>query len=238
MNKINLENKVALVTGSAKGLGKALALELARSGAAVIINYLRSEKEAETTLKEAKELSKGSIKIRADVTDEKEVRMMFNEIREKFGRLNILVNNVGDFIYKPISEVSSGDFRHVIENNLFSAFYCCKSALPVMKNYGRIINIGCMGCDRVTIRKMTAPYYIAKTGLWMLTKSLALETKKGITVNMVSPGVLESSVVKPQAEIIRFSDISNAVMFLLSENSDKINGANIEASGGSVLGAD
>lgn len=234
----SLKGKIALVTGSAKGLGKAIALELARSGADVIINYFRSEKEAETTLKEAKESSKGSIKIRADVTDEKEVSMMFNRIRGKFGKLDILVNNVGDFIYKPITEVSSEEFRHVMKSNLFSAFYCCKSALPMMKNYGRIINIGCMGCDRITIRKMTSPYYMAKTGLWMLTKSLALETKKGVTVNMVSPGVLESSVVKPQAEIIKFSDINNAVMFLLSENSGKINGSNMEVSGGSVLGAD
>ena len=235
----SLKNRVALVTGAAKGLGKAIALELARNGSVVIVNYLRSEKESEETLTAIRKFSKGSIKIKADVTNEKEVERMFSEAAKKFGKIDILINNVGNFIYKPIDKVSSDEFRNIIENNLFSAFYCCKKAISTMKGYGRIINIGCTGCDRVTIRKMTSPYYIAKTGLWMLTKSLAMETTKGITVNMVSPGVLESSVVKPEnSEIIKFSDITNAIMFLLSEKSEKTNGANIEVSGGSVLGAD
>lgn len=234
----SLKDRVALVTGGAKGLGRHIALELAKNGAAVVIHYLKSEKEAEQTLEEARKLSKDAIKLKADVTSEREVEEMLSKITGRFGRLDILINNVGDFIYKPVTETGGGEFRHIIASNLFSAFYTCRKAMQLMKGYGRIINMGCMGCDRMTIRRMTAPYYIAKTGLWMLTKAFALECREGITVNMVSPGVLETSAVKPKAEIISFSDITGAVMFLLSESSGKVNGASIEVSGGSVLGSE
>ncbi len=241
---MHLRNKVALVTGSAKGLGRATALALAKEGCIAVVNYLSSKKDTENTISEIRKFSPKSFSIRADVTKEKEAKEMIGKIHRAFGRLDILVNNVGNFIYKPLSEVSVREWEDVISNNLHSAFYCSKYALPAMRKnrYGRIINLGCAGCDRLTIRKYTTPYYIAKTGVWMLTKALALEeAKHGITANLISPGILESSIVKhpvPGGRLAKFSDIVNAVLFILDEKSDYINGANIEVSGGLVIGSE
>jgi 3-oxoacyl-[acyl-carrier protein] reductase len=232
-----MEGKIALVTGSAKGLGSHIAKELARNGCIVAINYFSSEEDAAATLKELEKINSQCVKIKADVTKPEDVDKMFSVIKEKYGKLDILVNNVGNFIYKPITETKDEEFKSTIENNLFSAFYCCRRALGMMEG-GSVINIGAMGCDRLTVRKMTTPYYIAKTGLWLLTKALAFEDRKN-RINMISPGIMESSVVKPEKSVVvNFNDISNAVMLLLSQETKKISGANIEVTGGWILGAE
>lgn len=240
----HLKNKVALVTGSARGLGKAVALALAKEGCIVVVNYLASKKEAAQTINEIKALSPKSFSIQSDVTKEDDIKNMFKKIYLKAGKVDILVNNVGNFIYKAISDTSIKEWESVIANNLHSVFCCSKYALPLMRKnkYGRIINLGCAGCDRITIRKFTTPYYIAKTGVLMLTKGIAMEeAKHGITVNVISPGIMESSIVKhnvPAGRLAKFDDIVNAILFVLAEESDYINGANIEVSGGWAIGSD
>ncbi len=236
------EGKIALVTGSAKGIGKAIALALAKEGATVIVQYNLSEKEAEETLREIKYYSKDSFLIKANLRNEIDIEKIANEIFKKLGRVDILVNNVGNFIYKPITEASSEEFRDAIESNLMSTFYCCKYFLPKMREnkFGRIINFGCAGCDRIVIRENTTPYYMAKTAVYMLTKALAAaEAKNGINLNVISPGITEFSKVKlevPKGRVATIDDIVNAVMFLLSEKSDYVTGANIEVSGGWIPG--
>ena len=237
-----LEGKVALVTGSSKGIGKSIALALAKEGATVIVHYQTSEKEAEETLSAIKNYSKNSFLVKANLRNEEDVKKMADEIFKKLGKVDILVNNVGNFIYKPITETSSEDFKDVIESNLMSTFYCCKYFLPKMREnkFGRIIDFGCAGCDRIVIRENTTPYYMAKTAVYMLTKALAAaEAKNGINLNVISPGITEFSKVKlevPKGRVADTDDIVNAVMFLLSEKSDYITGANIEVSGGWVPG--
>ncbi len=239
-NRTKIE-KVALVTGSARGLGKHIAIELARQGYVISLNYCSSENDAKETLSEAQKHSPKSIMIKADVTDENQVRSMIQQIATRFGRLDVLINNVGNFIYKPLSETTSNEFLYIVTNNLQSVFLCTKYALPIMRKngYGRVISFGSSGCDRLLVRKFTTPYYIAKTGVLLLTKAMATdEAKYGITLNTISPGILESSVVKhpaPARREARFEDITNAVLFLLSEKSDYVNGANIEVSGGLAL---
>ena len=233
---------VALVTGGAKGLGRSISLYLAKKGYLVVINYLNSEKEANETLDQVKKFSSESISICADVTDEKQVSKMFETIDREFGRLDVLINNVGNFIYKPIPQTSVSEFNEVISNNLSSVFICSKYAIELMKKnkFGRIISFGSCGADRMLVRKFTTPYYISKTGVLLLTKALSSEVAPfGITVNAISPGILESSVIKhksPSGRDAKFDDIINAVDFLLKAESDYVNGANIEVAGGLVFG--
>lgn len=228
-----LKGKIALVTGGAKNLGRAICLDLAKQGAKVATHYHTSKIDAEFTLKEVKKYSDGFI-VQADVTNPKEISNMFQKIKE----IDILINLVGNFIFQPITETSFEKFRDVIETNLYSSFLCSQKALPYMKKnkWGRIINFGCVAADSITIRKNTTPYYIAKTGVIMLTKVLAYEyTKYGITINSISPGILETSIAKPpipSGKFAQFKDIINAINFLLKEESSYINGANIEVAGG------
>lgn len=233
----NLKGKIALVTGSAKNLGRAIAIDFAKQGAKIAIHYYRSEKEAEDTLKEVKKHSDGII-VKADLTNPKEVATMIYIIVAKLSNIDILVNLVGNFIFEPITITSFEKFKDVIESNLYSTFLCCQNVLPSMKmkKWGRIINFGCVAADNLTIREKTTPYYIAKTGVIMLTKVLAYEyAKYGITVNSISPGILKTSVAKPltpSGKSAQFGDITNAVNFLLQEESGYINGANLEVAGG------
>ena len=232
-----MKNKIALVTGSAKNLGRAIAIDLAKQGAKVVIHYNHSEKEAKQTLSEVKKYSNG-VTVKADLTKQEDVISMYRYIDNKMGSIEVLINLVGNFIFEPITITLFEKFRDVIESNLYSTFLCCQEILPEMKKkkWGRIINFGCVGADSITIREKTTPYYIAKTGVIMLTKILAYEyAKYGITINSISPGILITSIAKPptpSGRFAHFEDIINAVNFLLKEESNYINGANIEVAGG------
>lgn len=233
----NLKNKIVLVTGSAKNLGRAIAVDLAKQGARVIIHYYHSKKEAEETLTEVKKYSDGIV-VPADVTNQKEVDTMIQTIKKQFGSIDILVNLVGNFIFEPMTTTSFAQFKDVIETNLYTTFLCSHAVLPHMKKkrWGRIINFGCVGAESITIREKTTPYYIAKTGVIMLTKILASTyAPYGITINSISPGILTTSIAKPPTPTGRFAefeDMIHAINFLLTAESQYINGANIEVAGG------
>lgn len=233
----NLDDKITLVTGSAKNLGRAIALDLAKQGAKVVIHYQSSEKEARQTLNEIKKYSEGII-IKADLTRENEVINLFQTAKKKLGTVDVLVNTIGNFIFEPITTTTFAKFKDVIGSNLYSTFLCCQQALPSMqkKKWGRIINFGCVGADNLTIREKTTPYYIAKSGVIMLTKVLAFEyAKYGITINSISPGILQTSIAKPKTptgKFAEFEDIINAINFLLKDDSHYVNGANLEVAGG------
>ncbi len=231
--------KAAIVTGSAKGLGRAIAVELSKQGFAVCINYRTSASDAKETLQLVREHSPDSILVQGDMSLEADVQRLVSTVIEKFKRIDILVNNAGDFIFKRLSESSESEFRNVMDSNLTSSFLCSKAVLPYMrsKKSGSIINIGCAGCDALLPRPMTTPYYIAKSGILMLTRQLAEdEWPNGIRINMISPGVLDSSVARPSNifpdQVIAAPDIINALRFLLSEESAKISGSNLEVSAG------
>src|SRR3989344_1823276 len=231
-----MPQKVAFVSGSSKNLGRAIAVNLAKHGFNVAVHYNQSQKEAKKTLISVKKYS-GGILVKGDLTDPNDVNSVFKEISQKLGRIDILINLIGNFIFQPISITPFSEFRDCLESNLYSTFLCSQKALPYMvkKKWGRIINFGCVAADSLTIRKNTTPYYIAKTGVIMLTKVLAHEyTKYNITVNSISPGILKTSIVKaktPSGRLADFPDIVNAINFLLKEESNYINGANIEVSG-------
>jgi len=235
-----LNGKIALVTGSSKRTGKAIAIALAKNGADVAVHYNKSKKEAESVKKEIEKLGKRSITIKADLSNPKEVEQMFKEIVKKFKKIDILVNNVGNFNSKNIDEYTTKEWNYLIDTTLNSTYYCCKFALPYMRKqrFGRIINIADSSADRIQAFPKATPYMIGKTGVMTLTKTLAVtEAKHNINVNAISPGVMENSVVKPDDEIPKkrfatYDDIINAVLFLLNKKSDYITGNNIKVSGG------
>ena len=211
--------KTALITGATGVLGGAIAIALAKNGCQVILNY-RTDKEA------AEKLSKalpGTRIIQADAANDKEAAALLKAA----GPVDILINTVGNFIYQPLRKISNKDFADCVANNLFSAWYCINSALPAMrkKRFGRIINFGSAGADQLTARPLTAPYYIAKSGLLILTKSLA--------VNMISPGILPTSVARPTgAPVVSLDDIVRAVLFLINDVAGAVNGANLDITAG------
>ena len=239
MRQSHLQNKTVLITGCAKGLGRASALHLANAGATVIGHYHTSQTEAQQLLLELQHHSPQSTMHQADLRSEKQVNTMMQEIYNQHQRIDILINNVGSFIYKPFAEVEYTEFQDVIATNLSATFLCSKLVVAKMREqrFGRIINYGCAGADRLVIRELTTPYYIAKSGVISLTKIFAhTYASDGITVNAISPGILETSIADvkkiPAGRRASFDDILNALDFLLDPKSEYINGANIEVAGG------
>ena len=235
-----LKGKVALVTGSAKRTGKYIALALAKQGADVVIHFNKSKKEAGNVVHEIRAMGRRSVAIKADLRNPKEAEILMDKITIIFGRVDILVNNVGNFLVKDITKLETDEWNHLIDTTLNSTFYCCKYALPYMakQKYGRIINIADSGADYIKPWPRITPYMIGKTGILILTKTLAeAYAKHGITVNAISPGVMENAVVKPiermpMGRYANYEDITNAILFLLKNESNYVTGTNLKVSGG------
>jgi len=241
--EINLEGKIALVTGSSRGIGRAIAIELARHGSNVIINYRKRYEEAKNVANEIKELRRGTLVIQADVSKEEDVDKLFNEIRENYGKLDILVNNAGWGLVSTFTKVDEKLWDRTINVNLKSVYLCSRKALELMdeNKYGRIINIssiaGVIGLPFLT------PYSAAKAGILGLTKALAVElagTK--ITVNAIAAGIVKTRMGESlfevlgldekewaekntiTGEIITPEEVASLVVFLSSDHAKNITG--------------
>ncbi|MFH0778234.1 MAG: SDR family oxidoreductase [Candidatus Eisenbacteria bacterium] len=189
-----LSGRAALITGGGRNIGRAISLGLARAGANVMVNYLSRRTPAAETAGQIEALGVKSEIVQADVSTPRGAARAAEATVRKFGRLDILVNNVGDFLYKPLLDVKPDEWRHIIQNNLDTVFLCSLCSLPHMKKrkWGRIINIGVAGCDTVRAFSNNTAYNVAKTGVLILSKSLAKEVAGfGITVNVVAPGLVE-----------------------------------------------
>jgi len=189
------QKRVALVTGAARGIGRAIAIDLAKEGANVIVNYRSRPDAAEEVVKVIKEIGREAISVKADVASEHEVKSMVDQLIEKFKRIDILVNNAALHRGGRVQKLSPEDWDLVINSVLKGAFNCCRYVVPLMvqQEYGRIINIssdaGLHGYPGDTA------YGGAKAGLIGFTKSLAKEVaKKKITVNVVIPGFLQTDM--------------------------------------------
>ena len=236
-------SKVAVITGAAKGLGCEIALFLAKSGHIVVIHYKDSEKEALSALEKIRKNSVESIVVSGDLRSEKEVSKIFEDIFKKFGHVDLLVNNVGNFVYKKLEDTTNREFRDVIESNIYSTLFSSRAVLPAMRKQksGSIINIGAAGAERFILRERVVPYFMAKNGVYLLTKAMAAEEAKyGIHINMVSPSSLKVDIFKksdfPMGREAKYSDVISAIKFLLSRDAYYITGANIEVSGGFTAG--
>jgi NAD(P)-dependent dehydrogenase (short-subunit alcohol dehydrogenase family) len=233
-------SKVALVTGSAKGIGRAILLALAQQDFDVAVHYNQSALEAEQTRQEAERHGVRAIKVKADVTRVEEAQGLIGEVVEQLGGLQVLVNNVGDYLKKPIDQTTPEEWHWMLNSNLNAAFYLTQAALPYLSQtgYGRVINIGFAGAHNLLARPEITPYVIAKSGLIIYSKSLAQRlAPKGVTVNVVSPGVAENSVSKPIDEIpmgrlAYLEELARAVLFFVDEANGYLTGQVVEVSGG------
>jgi len=189
------EDKVVLITGSTRGIGKAIALEFAKRGAKIVLNYRKKKDIAEQTLNEIKSINENVILIQADVGKREDVDRMFKEVEDKFGEVDILVNNAGLGIAYPFTDYPEDLWERLININLNSAFWCSRRAAKHMikKRWGRIINItsvaGLIGM------MMVSPYSAAKAGLIGLTRVMAIELAPyNITVNAIASGLVRTKL--------------------------------------------
>lgn len=230
--------KTALVTGAAKGIGRAIALKLAAQGFDIAIHYRASSGEAQAVKLEIAALGVRAVTLGADLRDAEAAQALVSSAAEQLGGLGVLVNNVGNYVRKPLADLTVIAWREMMDSNLNAAFYTCHAALPLMRSqgYGRIVNLGFAGAQNLIARPNILPYAIAKTGIILLTKSIAQsEAAHGITANVVAPGVIENSVSKP-LELIpigrlgTLEELSDAVWGFV--NSSYQTGQILEVAGG------
>lgn len=247
---MTLQGKNALVTGSSRGIGRAIALELAKRGVNIAVNYAGNETKAEEVVQEIKALGADAIKIRANVADENDVKAMVKEVVSTFGNLDILVNNAGITKDNLLMRMKVEEFDEVVETNLKGAFLCTKAAArPMMKQRdGRIVNIASI--VGVSGNPGQANYVAAKAGMIGLTKSTAKElAARNILVNAVAPGFITTDMTDVLSEEQRAAvlgqipldklgdpeDIANVVCFLVSQDAKYITGQTIHVDGGMVM---
>ena len=191
-----LKGKVALVTGSAKRTGKAIALALGREGAHVIVHFRNSENEAAEVVQNIADQGGTAQAIGGDLAKISEVKNIFQRIIASNGRIDILVNNVGNYLVKNIDQTTPEEWDFLLSTTVTSTFHTCHVALPYMvkQSFGRIINMADSAADMISPWPEITPYMVGKTGVLVLTKSLAVTyAKHNITVNAVSPGILDNS---------------------------------------------
>lgn len=230
--------KAALVTGSARGIGRAILLALAGRGFDVAVHYRRSEAEAEQTRLEAERLGVRAVKLQADVTEPTEAQALVDEAVQTLGGMGVLVNNVGDYLKKPVDRFSTEEWRAMLDSNLNAPFYLSQAALPhlVGGGGGRVVNLGFAGAQNLIARPNIAAYAAAKAGLIVYSKSLAVQVAaQGVTVNVVAPGVAENSVSKPLEEIpagrlAGLDELAGAVLFFV--DNPYLTGQVLEVAGG------
>lgn len=230
----------ALVTGSAKGIGRALLLMLAERGHDVMVHYRVSVDEAEAVAELARGFGVQAATIRADVTDETAAHGLVDAAAERMGRLDVVINNVGNYDKGPLDEVSSASWHEMFDSNLHATYYVCQRAAPILRASprGRIVNVGYAGADALVAKPGIIGYQIAKTGVLLYSRALAKrEARHGTTVNVVAPGVIENSVTQPVDEIPMgrpgtLDEMASAVAFLVSDDARYVTGAFLPVAGG------
>jgi 3-oxoacyl-[acyl-carrier protein] reductase len=242
-----LEHKVALVTGGARGIGRGVALKLAQAGCDVAINYLEREDSALEVANWIRGLGRRALVVRGDVSNEEQVAAMMREVQSEFGRLNILVNNAGPFLVKHCLQTSASEWRTMLEANLTSAFLVGKAAAELMgrgESGGSMVFIGAPNAERVGSQSESPAYSIAKTGVVILALTLARDlAAKSIRVNVVNPGFIENDSMTPRmrewmphevplGRIGTPANIGDAVLYLVSDQASYVTGTVLNVHGG------
>jgi len=246
MSSQRLEGRTALVTGAARGIGKAIALALAREGAKVAVNYNTSEREAKELVEHISAGGGEAMLLQADVSNGREARGLVQRVLDVWEHLDILVNNAGITRDRSLRKLSDDDWRQVLETNLDSVFYCTTAAMTPMveRRYGRIVNVASFVGQAGNFGQ--ANYAASKGGIIAFTKTAAIELAKfNVTVNAVAPGfTLTDMLAKVPADVqtalkaripmARFGEpdeVAKAVLFLVAD-ADYVTGQQINVNGG------
>jgi 3-oxoacyl-[acyl-carrier protein] reductase len=241
-----LQGKVALVTGASRGIGRAIAIRLAREGAAVTVNYASRANEARKLVGEIEAAGGKALAVQADVGRVTDVVRLFDETIAHFGKLDILVNNAGIMVTKPVAKVTEAEFDRIFDVNVKGTFFACQLAATRLAEGGRIINLS----SSTTVRMMPnyGAYVATKGAVEQVTRSLAGELgPRGITVNVISPGPTETELFKEgktAEDIRRYAqasafdrlgqpmEIADVVAFLASDAAGWVTGQNLRVNGG------
>ncbi len=239
-------DRVALITGGAKGIGRAVALDLAGRGWSVAIGYRTSEAEAQATLAAIERQGVRGLAVRCDVSDHAAAEALVRRVENEWGRIDALINGAGPYHRVNLLDETWDGWRSMFANNLDPVFVLARAVAPGMKarKWGRIVSFAMANADQQIAQPMVTAHYIAKAGVLILTRSLAkVLAPHGITVNAISPGFIASGSA-PEAELQAvlknipvgyvgsLDDAVAAVRFLLSDEARYINGGNIHLSGG------
>ena len=243
---MKFKDKVVLITGSSKGIGRAAAIAFAREGAKVVVNYLKSDTEANSLIDEIEKLGSEAIAIKCDVSEEEQVEGMVDSAIKKFGKLDILVNNAALVFDVPLFDKSVEQWHRTLSVNLVGPFLCSKYAAPhLTKAKGKIVNI-CSNSGLTSFSPPSADYDSSKVGLVSLTKNLAKELAPHVLVNAIAPGWVDTDMnaelpeemikeEKDKTLLKRFArpeEIAKAVLFLASDDSSYITGSVLAVDGG------
>jgi enoyl-[acyl-carrier protein] reductase III len=247
-----MTQKVALVTGSSRGIGKATAIRLAESGYDIIINYARSKSAAIETAEEIQALGRKAFIVKANVGDVDKIKAMFVQIQEEFGRLDVFVNNAASGVLRPVMELEESHWDWTMNINSKALLFCAQEAAKMMEKNGggKIVSISSLGSIRYLENYTTVG--VSKAAVEALTRYLAVElAPKNIVVNAVSGGAVDTDALKhfpnreemlsearsktPAGRMVEIEDIVNSVMFLLTEEASMIRGQTIIVDGGISL---
>ncbi|MPZ77641.1 MAG: SDR family oxidoreductase [Deltaproteobacteria bacterium] len=240
-----MNNRIALITGGARGIGRAVALDMASRGWSIAICYRTSAKEAEDVMESVRHQGAAGMAIQCDVSDPNAATAMVQRVAQQWGGIDALINSAGPYHRVSLLDETNEGWHSMFDNNLHPVFYLSKAVVPYMKerNWGRIICFSMSNAEQLVAQPQLTAHYIAKVGLVVLMRSLArLVAPHGVTANCVAPGFIDSgsalkeelaAAVKriPAGYIGTVEETAAVVRFLISDEARYINGANIQLSG-------
>jgi 3-oxoacyl-[acyl-carrier protein] reductase len=247
---MSLRNRVAVVTGGTRGIGRGIALGLAREGARIALVYRANKAAAQTALRQLQAVGADCVAVETDISQPARAEQLIKTVADRYGRVDVLVNNVGEFRWGTLAESSVEEWTGIFESNVTTVFHMCRAALPLMRKgrWGRIINLGAVGAERAFGQAKISAYAAAKAAVVAMSRSLALEeAKNGITVNVVNPSSIdEKDLTLEEARKLKdarypigrpptVDDVAAAVSFFASEEAEYVTGQVVNVSGGWML---
>jgi len=247
---MSLRNRVAVVTGGTRGIGKGIALGLAKEGARVALVYRANKAAAQMALRQLQAVGADCVAVETDISQPARAEQLIKTVADRFGHIDILVNNVGDFRWGTLAESPVEEWTSIFDSNVTTVFHMCRSAIPLMRkgHWGRIINLGAVGAERAFGQAKISAYAAAKAAVVAMSRSLALEeAKNGITVNVVNPSNIdEKDLTLDEARKLKdarypigrpptVDDVAAAVAFFASEEAEYVTGQVVNVSGGWML---
>src|SRR6201998_4031047 len=247
---MSLRNRVAVVTGGTRGIGRGIALGLAREGARIALVYRANKAAAQMALRELQAVGADCVAVETNVAEPARAEQLNKTVADRYWRIDVLVNNVGDFRWGTLAESSVEEWKSIFDSNVTTVFYMCRAVIPMMRKgrWGRIINMGAVGAERAFGQAKISAYAAAKAAVVAMSRSLALEeAKNGITVNVVNPSSIDKKDLSlEEARKLRDArypigrpptaeDVAATIAFFASEEAEYVTGQVVNVSGGWML---